>query len=339
MKKMLPLMLLVALTLTACNPKSSEPPQKKGSSGKTLELMIVADKDVYRGETKALIDSLFGRPQIGLPVPEKMFDIVNIPVSSYKNTEMFQNHRNIIFCDVNPGNPDKVYMHIDEYAAPQVVFDFAVKDQASLRDMLRKYEHHILDQVYNAEHRRVIKAFKGMENFKINEAIRKQFGFGLMFSNEFAIAKQLDGFAWIRKEAKDFGIGVLVDVFPYENQNVFDEQPILDRLDTIMKRNVPSNADGSYTGIERRRDAQGNYLAPITLRKVDFDSNYCIETRGCWRSFGDFMGGPYVSYTLLSPDKKNVIMLMGYVYCPRNKPWTKRDLLMQVESICWSIDF
>ena len=173
MKKMLPLMLLVALTLTACNPKSSEPPQKKGSSGKTLELMIVADKDVYRGETKALIDSLFGRPQVGLPVPEKMFDIVNIPVSSYKNTEMFQNHRNIIFCDVNPGNPDKVYMHIDEYAAPQVVFDFAVKDQAALRDMLRKYEHHILDQVYNAEHRRVIKAFKGMENFKINEAIRK----------------------------------------------------------------------------------------------------------------------------------------------------------------------
>ena len=339
MKKVFPFMLLVALTLTACHSNTSEPPQKKGSSGKTLELMIVADKDVYRGETKELIDSLFGRPQIGLPVPEKMFDIVNIPVSSYKNTEMFQNHRNIIFCDVNPSNPDKVYMHIDEYAAPQVIFDFAVKDQASLHDMLRKYEHHMLDQIYNAEHRRVIKAFKGMENFTINEAIRKQFGFSLMFSNEFAIAKQLDDFAWIRKEAKDFGIGVLIDVFPYENQNVFDEQHILDRLDTIMERHVPSNADNSYTGIERRRDEQGNYLAPIHLRKVDFDSNYCIETRGCWRSFGDFMGGPFVSYTLLSPDKKKVVMLTGYVYCPRNKPWTKRDLLMQVESICWSIQF
>ena len=31
-------------------------------------------------------------------------------------------------------------------------------------------------------------------------------------------------------------------------------------------------------------------------------------------------------------------MLTGYVYCPRNKPWTKRDLLMQVEGICWSYD-
>jgi hypothetical protein len=215
MKKMFSVMLLAVSLLTACNNPKSDEPQKKGSSGKTLELMIVADKDVYRGETKELIDSLFARPQIGLPVPEKMFDIVNIPVSSYKNTEMFRNHRNIIYCDVNPNNPDKVYMHIDEYAAPQVVFDFAVKDQASLRDMLRKYEHHILDQIYRAEHRRVIKAFKGMENFKVNEAIRQQFGFGLMFSNEFAIAKQRDDFAWVRKEAKDFGIGVLIDVFAY----------------------------------------------------------------------------------------------------------------------------
>ena len=106
-----------------------------------------------------------------------------------------------------------------------------------------------------------------------------------------------------------------------------------------MKRHVPGSADSSYAGIERRRDAHGDYLAPILLRKVDFDSLYCIETRGCWRTFGDFMGGPFVSYTILSPNQKKVIMLTGYVYCPRNKPWTKRDLLMQVESICWSLKF
>ena len=107
MKKMFSVMLLVVSLLAACNNPKSDEPQKKGSSGKTLELMIVADKDVYRGETKELIDSLFARPQIGLPVPEKMFDIVNIPVSSYKNTEMFRNHRNIIYCDVNPTTPTR----------------------------------------------------------------------------------------------------------------------------------------------------------------------------------------------------------------------------------------
>ena len=104
-----------------------------------------------------------------------------------------------------------------------------------------------------------------------------------------------------------------------------------------MKRHVPASADNSYTGIERRKE-NGEYLAPLVRRQVEFDSDYCIETRGSWRSFGDFMAGPFVNYTFLSPNKKKVIMLTGYVYCPRNKPWTKRDLLMQVEGICWSYD-
>lgn len=334
-------LLLTALTLISCNQQQqSEGPQKKGSSGKTLELLVVANKNVYYGSTKELVDSLFGRVQECLPQPESMFDIVNIPRSSYDNTEMFRVHRNIILLDVNPDNPDKVYMHIDEYAAPQVVFDFAAKDAASLEALLRKYESSILREIYRAEHRRVYKAFKGMCGYDINKAINSQFGFNMMFSNEFSIAKQATDFAWIRKEAKDFGIGVLVDMRNYDSRDIFDEQVILDHLDTIMHRHVPSSAPGSYMGIERRRAEDGQYLAPIVSHKVDFDgSSYCIETRGCWRSFGDFMGGPFVAYTILAPDQKRVITLTGYVYCPRNKPWTKRDLLMQVEGICWSLSF
>lgn len=337
MKKILLFIASAAMLFCACQPAAPDAPQKKGSSGKTLELMIVSSKDVYRGETKDFVDSLFGRPQEGLLVPEKLFDIVNIPLSSYENSEMFQNHRNILIFDIRPDNPDKVYMHIDEYAAPQAIFDFAVKDRATLHQMLLKYEQSILDHIYQNEHRRVAKAFEGMNNYKLNEFIRNKFGFGLTFSNEFSLAKQDIDFAWVRKEAKDFGIGVLIDVFPYTDQNVFDEQNILDRLDTIMKRHVPASADNSYTGIERRKE-NGEYLAPLVRRQVEFDSDYCIETRGSWRSFGDFMAGPFVNYTFLSPNKKKVIMLTGYVYCPRNKPWTKRDLLMQVEGICWSYD-
>ena len=51
------------------------------------------------------------------------------------------------------------------------------------------------------------------------------------------------------------------------------------------------------------------------------------------------MGGPFVTYTMLDPTEKKVVMLTGYVFCPRNKPTTKRDLLMQVESICRTVKF
>ena len=328
------------MMLAACANPSSDEPQKRGSSGKTLELLVVADPDVYCGDTKELVDSLFGRPQECLPSPESMFSVVNIPVSSYKNTEMFRTHRNVLLLDVNEENPDKVYMHIDDYAAPQVVFDFAMKNREALQENLRKYEQVMLRELYKAEHRRMFKIFKGMQDYEINQQIKDKFGFSLMFPNEYHIAKMAEDFAWVRKEAKDFGIGVLIDVFPYESRDAFDEQHILDRLDTVMRRQVPASAPDSYMGIERRRDEQGNYLLEIKSRVVDFDSSsYCVETRGCWRTFGDFMGGPFVTYTLLDPTEKKVVMLTGYVFCPRNKPSTKRDLLMQVESICRTVKF
>ena len=46
------------------------------------------------------------------------------------------------------------------------------------------------------------------------------------------------------------------------------------------------------------------------------------------------MGGPFVSYTLLSPDGTQLVELTGFVYCPR---FDKRDYLMQVDGICRSI--
>lgn len=339
MKKLF-LIMSILLVLCACDNNKKAEVQKKGSSGKTLEMLIVADKSVYQGEVKDLIDSLFASPQVCLLTRENKFDLVNIPVSSYVNSEMFRNHRNILLMDVKPDNPGKVYLHVDEYAAPQVVLDFAVKDIESLKENLIKYEQVILREVYACEHRRVIKAFNGMRGYEVCDKVKKKFGFNLTFSNEFEWAKEADDFAWIRKEAKDFGIGLLVDVFPYTDAKCFEEKSILDRMDTIMKRHVPASAENSYMGLERRKSDDGEYLAPIVSKRIDFqNTEYCVETRGSWRTFGDFMGGPIVNYTMLSPDKKNVVMLTGYVYCPRNKPWTKRDLLMQMESVCWSINW
>ena len=96
--KRIVIMLVVACLLGSCNSSinNQDDSQKRGSSGKTLEMLVVADPNVYCGDTKALVDSLFGRPQECLPTPESMFSIVNIPVSSYKNTDMFLMVKNIL---------------------------------------------------------------------------------------------------------------------------------------------------------------------------------------------------------------------------------------------------
>lgn len=288
---------------------------------------MAADRGLYAGATKELIDSIFLAPQTGLPQPESRFSVVTIPVSSLENTQMFQMHRNIVLCDVKEGNPDKLYIHRDKWAEPQVVIDLAASSEASLCDLLRKHADRILEELYNAEYRRMAAAFYRDRNVELMKRVEGKFGFTLNLPQEFRMAKEDDGFAWLLKRTKDFDLNVLVHVEPYRSQMQFDTEKILNRLDTTMRRNVPGPAEGSYMATERRVD--------IETHVVDFEeAKYAVESRGLWRLFGDFMGGPFVAYTLLSPDGTQIVELIAFVYCPR---FDKRDYLMQVDGICRSI--
>ncbi|MCR5444942.1 MAG: DUF4837 family protein [Bacteroidales bacterium] len=325
--KQIATILAAVLLLTSCHSRQNEAIVKKSSSGKTCEVLLAADKNVYYGETKALLDSILREEQPCLPQPEPRFDVVNIPVSSLHNTQMFQMHRNIILCDVAEGNPDKVYISLDRWASPQVMVDIAASSDSALQSLLRRYEKSIKDHIYRAEHQRIINAFHNVRNVDLMNRVKEKFGFTMTFSDEFRWAEEDGDFAWIRKETKDFSLGILIHTMPYRNEEQFAAEKIDNRLDTLMRRHVPGPAEGSYMGTERRLE--------IEHRKVDYEgSAYCVETRGLWRVFGDFMGGPFVTYTVLSPDGTQLVEVTGYVYCPR---FNKRDYLMQVEGICNSI--
>lgn len=327
--KTIVLLVLATLTMltTACNSPENKALSMRSSSGKTCEVLIAADRNIYTGVTQELIDSIMLKPQEGLPQPEARFSVVNVPVSSLQNTQMFQMHRNIIICEIKDDNPDKMYIHHNQWAEPQVVIDIAASSESSLRTMLRKHSERIVSELYRTEYERMDRVFYKDRNIDLMNRVRAKYGFTLSLPKEYIWATEDADFCWLRKETKDFGLGILINVSPYRDEHQFDSQKIWDRLDTMMRRHVSGPAEGSYMATERRVD--------LTSRRVDFDgSDYCIETRGLWRLFGDFMGGPFVSYCLLSPDGTQVVELTGYVYCPR---FDKRDYLMQVDGICRSI--
>ncbi|MBQ9637946.1 MAG: DUF4837 family protein [Bacteroidales bacterium] len=314
---------------------SSSTTQRKRSSGKTLELLVAADREVYAGATRHLIDSLFAHPQVALPQPEPILDVRNIPLSSFHNTEMFQVHRNVLVCDVNPTNPDKVYRYIDRYAAPQVVYDIAASSRRTLDSLLAACADRFLADLYDCEHRRLIHVytdFRTEQGLGVSQRVARKTGVELVIPNEFTIATLENNFAWVRKQAKDFDLHLIVNREPYvalsgaeAGRNRFDEDIILNHLDTLLKQRVPGPTEGSYMGTERRE-----YFFSRTLT---LDSNYCVETRGLWRLHNDFMGGPFVCYTILSPGGREIVTILGFVYAPRHN---KRDYLMQIESLCLS---
>ena len=315
-----------ALLVAACGGRQAEALSMKSSSGKTLEVLLAANQGQYSGAARALLDSIFKQPQGCLPQPEPRFDVVNIPVSSLRNTQMFQKHRNIVLCEVGSEQPDKVYISRDRWATPQVVVEVMAKSDTSLQRLLRRYEPNIIRAIYDAEHLRIERAFHNVRNVQLMQRVREKFGFGMTFSEDFSWATEDDGFAWIRKETKDISLGVLINVTPYKNQEQLSYERIHNRIDTIMRRHVPSPSEDGYMGTERR--------VAFETEKVDYKgTSYCIQTHGLWRLMEttDRMGGPFVSYSMLSPDGKDIIDLIGYVYAPR---FNKRDYLMQVEGIC-----
>ena len=324
--KRIALFFAAALLMVACNNRQNDAILKKSSSGKTLEVLVAADKGRLSKTTRDVIDSVLRQPQGCLPQPEARFDVVSVPVSSLRNTHMFQMHRNIIILEVKDGNPDKVYIDRDKWAEPQVVVDIAASSEESLRDLLCKYDPNIVQAIYDAEHKRMQKAFYNVRNVDLMNRVKEKFGFELTFSEDFMWASEDDGFAWIRKETKDISLGVLINTSPYRSQDQFLPEKIYNRLDTIMRRHVPSPGEDGYMGTERRVEMES--------MQVDYEgSQYCIQTHGLWRLVAttDRMGGPFVCYSLLSPDGKQVVDLIGFVYAPR---FNKRDYLMQVEGIC-----
>ena len=69
-------------------------------------------------------------------------------------------------------------------------------------------------------------------------------------------------------------------------------------------------------------------------RELTFKGGYAVEMRGLWRMENHFMGGPFVSLSVLDPDGDNIIHAFGYVFAPN---FNKREYLREVEAMIKSL--
>ena len=68
---------------------------------------------------------------------------------------------------------------------------------------------------------------------------------------------------------------------------------------------------------------------------VEIGDMFAVETRGLWKTVGDFMGGPFLSYTIYDEANDQIIVVEGMVYGPDSK---KRNVLFELEVMMRSIE-
>ncbi|MDR0971880.1 MAG: DUF4837 family protein [Bacteroidales bacterium] len=339
------LFLIVGIFFFSCSKKDNQkikdeqlggavnPSNLPSSGGKTLEMILVIPDNDYTGKLRDSLGERFEKKCLGIANPEPLFDVVQMNPKPFFNSEMFQKHRNILIVDYDKDNNENtIFQKIDYKAFPQAYFKIIANNQDSLYHIINRYSPSIIAQFYDNEHRRIIRSFSEFRNIEASKKLKNTFGFSLTLSREYLIANFNDEFAWFKKDYKSptgqRTLNVMVYKTPFTGKGMFNENKIVELRDEISKKYIAGPTNGSYMGTEKR--------FPLTQKAVKIGEESLMETRGLWRLYNDFMGGSFINYCFVNPSTNDFVMIDCFVYAPNQN---KRDELMQLESIVYSLKF
>ncbi len=321
------LLSLVFLT-TSCDQKTGS--TKPRSIGSTSEILVVLDNQQQWDNTIGkTIRTYFEKEQYGLNQVEPIFNVAHLGKQNF--SDMFKKHRNILIVHIDPKlTKTKVESIEDLWASPQQIINIESPSNQLFSEALSENASTIIDKYNLAERKRILSVYRPSSRNKATNQLAKTFHYKMTIPSGFFVAKSEPGFMWIRKEANNYSQGILIIAEPYQDTAQFSSASIVARSNRFLQQFVPGEQDSSYMQIDEE------YVDVQVKTITDFITDYAVELRGLWNVEGDFMGGPFLSYTFLDPQTNQIVTLHGYVYHPNKK---KRDLLRQVESILYSTQF
>lgn len=321
-------LLLIATAVVGCDAFHTLN-KKKSAQGRPYELIVVCPQMEWNGELGDSLRAVFTAPVPYLNQVEPLFDVLRVTERGFK--DMIADHRNILKVVVDPEvQQAEAAVEYNVTSEPQIVVTLQGPDDKALVEYLSQNRNDLLHVLEQAERDRDVQAYTSFNNPGIEAAIRKLFGVEIKVPKGYVLAKQTDDFLWARYEYPTASQGFFVYSYPYEGP----ESLSLDAL--IKARNkfaalIPGPSDGSYM-------ITSDAFEPA-YRLFRLEGRLWCELRGFWDVEGDFMGGPFVSYTTVDTETNRVFTLDGYVYAPDlNKP-RKRNYIRGIEHLLYTIHF
>jgi len=325
MKKIL--YFVVILILASC---STDRPAQPSATGRAGEMLVVMNRSQFEGAAGEVVREVFQAQVPMMLAYEPMFDLVQIQEENF--VKMFETHRHIFMADISEKHP-KATMEIsrDVWSQPQMVIRVKAPNDSIFRRVLEVNGQSFIDHYITVERERVINANRRMPNLEAQGVVKEVFGYGMAIPEGYFVAKRDENFVWIRRTGTrdDLEMGVLIATLPYTGPDYdFSPEVISARRDSLTKKYIPGQFDGSFMTTYPEIRPQ--------FREVNFNGYYSVEARSLWRVEGDFMGGPFVNYTLVDEANNRLVILDGFVYAPK---FDKRDYLRQLEAMIYSLRF
>lgn len=319
--------LFMVFLLAACG--TVERPAKPSATGRAGELLVVMETVKWDGRIGEYVRETFQQLEPMFLQPEPRFDLVQIHPDNF--VKMFETHRHIFIGEIDPSlQRPSIEITRDVWSNPQIVIRVKAPSDSLFRRVMERNAEPFIDHYVAVERERLINAYKRMTNNEARLAVRDMFGVNMVVPDGFFPAVKGEDFMWLRRTGTrdDLELGVLIATFPYKDPEVdFAHETIRARRDSLTRKYIPGQFPGSYMTTYPELDPE--------FREVSFNGRYAIEARSLWRVEGDFMGGPFINYTVVDETTNRVFALDGFVYAPN---FDKRDYIRQVMAIIYSLE-
>ncbi|MBQ5902947.1 MAG: DUF4837 family protein, partial [Alistipes sp.] len=183
------LVMLIAVSMTACKAFHTLSNNQKAAQGRPYELVVVASQPIWVGELGDSLRSLLAAPIPYLPQQEPEFDVLRTTPDGFKN--IVAEHRNILKVLVDEKVPEAaVGVEYDVTAAPQIVLTLQGPSEKAVIDYLAEHGDKLVYAVKMAERDRAIANAKKFGMPGIEQAIKKHFGVEMNVPKGYILAAQ-----------------------------------------------------------------------------------------------------------------------------------------------------
>lgn len=314
-------------SMTACDAFHSLTKSRlKTAQGSPYELIVVCPQQEWTGELGDTLRSILTAPVPYLNQTEPLFDVLRVTERGF--TGMVADHRNILKIVEDPSlAATNIAVQYDVTAEPQIVLTLQGPDDKALTNYLSEHRESLVQVLEKAERDRAVKFAETFSEQRVATAIKNTFGVDMTVPKGYVLADDEKDFLWARYEYPTASQGFFIYSYPYQGKESLSPGALLAARNKFAAR-IPGPSDGSYMTTSEAFEPD--------YRMFRMEGRLWCELRGFWDVHGDFMGGPFVSYSTVDTATDRVLTIDCYVYSPKNH---KRNYMRGVEHLLYLLKF
>ena len=292
---------------------------KKTSTGKAYEVFVVMRDSLWNDLPGDTLRSFFWEPFPMVNQYEPLYSVYQSDPAKF--TGLLRQFRNVLVYQTDPKFAEpSMKAEYDKWAEPQIVVYVTGPSDSVLIDYM-DWNKDALQGIFDiTEQARFLRTANVYADPVIKEKAMEHFGLQLNIPKGYKVAMESDDFMWIRYELPLISQGIVIYKYPLTNRYAFTPDSLLANRNRFVSR-IPGPSEGSHM-------TTSNIFVP-EVSQTQINGRIWFMSQGFWDVAGDYMGGPFTSYSTVNATTREIITIDTYVFSPK---YDKRNYVRQLQS-------